>query len=123
MQTLEAILSFFFFVLITSAMLYSWGYVDSLDYSLYRMQLAGDVWRVLYLRGSFDNLWSIDSFPESAHQDAERIEELTGLRVYIAGLRLTSHPGGPAAKEDFMMLNKVLVVGSTPKNVTFSLKR
>ncbi len=122
MQTIEALLSFSFFILIFTTMLCSWGNEGSLDTALYRVQLSGDVWRVLQLRGAFDGLDELGCTYSGSCDDVQKIEAMTGFYIYVGGTRF-SGPGGEHGKEDFMRVRRVLVVGSTAKNVTFTLKR
>jgi hypothetical protein len=62
MQTLEAIISFFFLISICSSILLSLEEQNHVDDSLYRIQLAEDAWRVLYLRDNFQDFDASDRY-------------------------------------------------------------
>lgn len=122
MQTIEAVFSLAFFVLIISAMDCVEDKEKELDSSLYRVQLAGDVWRVLYLKGAFDNLEYLGCSSSDSCEHVKKTEEMTGMRIYIGGTRF-SGPGGVHPEKEYIRMKRILIVGSTAKNVSFTLKR
>ena len=86
MQTLEAVISFSVFMLFTTYVLLQIDDYSGVDDSLYRYQLANDVWRVLYLRGGFEkSVQRRAKLPEtlclerSRELAAERIREMDKL--------------------------------------------
>ncbi len=120
MQTIEALLSLTVFLLITSAILIESQVSHSPDDSLYRMQLAGDIWRVLYLKGNFENL--DDAGRVVFESDATRIRDMTGLCIFIGGIRNTNCRGGQE-HERIVTMKKIVVVDGQPKEVTFSVSK
>lgn len=54
----------------------------ALDDTLYRYQLANDVWRVWWLRGGMDHGWNLID-RTVLNEDADRIGRLTGWCVYV----------------------------------------
>ena len=83
MQTLEAIISLMFFVSFLPVIA-SEQHAET-DDTLYKYQLANDVWRTLYLR----NGNNMDAYEE----DVEKIGELTDLCIFVAGERITNCRG------------------------------
>lgn len=73
MQTFEALISFLVFVSIIAMLQVPHHEIDD---SLYRLQLAGDVWRVFQLRG---NLGGFDKL--KMNLDADEITRITGLCI------------------------------------------
>jgi hypothetical protein len=94
------------------------------DDSLYRLQLANDVWRVLYLKGDFEDFSfsSMNIARDRAENDLKKITELTGICVFIGGERLTSCRGEELG-EHLITTKKLLVVDGVPQKVTLSLYR
>ncbi len=120
MQSLEAFLSLFFLVLISISVL---SFEEKrIDDSLYKLELANDVWRVLYLKGDFEDF----SFNEGnkaaarAGQDLKQITEMTGICVFIGGERLTSCRGEETG-EHIISIKKLLVVDGAPQKITLTL--
>ncbi len=74
MQTLEAIISLLFLVTFLSFVA-SEQHAKAIDDSLYKYQLANDVWRVVYLRDGIET----DKYKE----DVKRIGEITNLCISI----------------------------------------
>jgi len=109
-------------VSLLSYMLAGLGERGSLDDSLYRYQLAGDVWRVSYLRGHFEDF----SFSKGnnasgeVQKDFERIYNLTGLCTYLGGIRVTSCPGESAAVR-IVSINRVLYENGSATNATLMI--
>lgn len=120
MQSLEAIISLMVFVSIVSYMVSGIAEKPALDDSLYRYQLAGDVWRVLYLKNSFRD-FSFDS-TNQARDEAENtlreIEDKTGVCTYIRGIQLASCRSSVLV--NISSINRVLYYGYYP--LTFPTK-
>ncbi len=116
MQTIEAMFSFFFVILIASAILQP---VNSqhLDDSVYRLQLAQDAWRVLYLRGDFNDLNDINMAPKvgpkrlTLEADMNQIKDQTSLCVFMYGIWLTNCEGGDQKHE---ITSSIQIICSTP---------
>ena len=87
MQTIEATISLLVLLTISLSLLQILP-EQKIDDSLYRMQLAEDAWRVLYLRGDFRD------FSEMNRTDIERdlatIGDETSFCVFIEGVRFTN---------------------------------
>lgn len=120
MQTLEAIFSLFMLVLLSMPLLALEE--KPTDNSLYRLQLANDVWRVLYLKGDFKDFSFDKNNPVHARAEADldKITELTGICVFISGEQLTSCRGEKTG-EQIITMEKVLVVDGMPKKVSLML--
>jgi hypothetical protein len=115
MQVLEASLSFLVFVSMTSMLMVA-EEPDHIDDSLYRIQVAEDVWRVLYLRGALSDF-------SRAELEAElsMIGEETGFCVFIDGVVYTNCRGPADTHHLTASLQKTLVINGSPKRLTFSL--
>lgn len=121
MQTLEAIISLLVFV----ALLPQFLSIEEkpVDDSLYRMQLANDIWRALYLKSDFEDF----SFAEynaarnNAEADLNKITKSTGICIFIGGEKLTSCRGEKTG-EQIITTEKMLIVDSIPQKVTLTLK-
>lgn len=117
MQTMEAVLSLMVLVSVSSLLLQPGE--PPLDSSLYRMQLAEDSWRVLYLKGSFRD------FGASAHakleEDLELLGEQTHLCFFIDGVFITNCRGGTGSHEIISSVRKTVVYGGSLRNMTFSI--
>ena len=120
MQTVEAMVSFLFFAAIATPMLLHLEAQRDVDDSLYRMQLAEDAWRVLYLRGTFHNL--TDGSTGSVELELARVGEETGLCMFIDGVRFTNCRDG-RAHAITASLRKTVFYEGTPQGVTFSIGR
>lgn len=121
MQTLEAIISFFVFMIFTSYVLLQLEDYSGIDDSLYRYQLANDVWRTLYLQGYFMNLNSMSELD----QPLQEIRDSTGLCVYISGQQATapSIRGEDCAADEkpLSKVHHVLLINGMPRQVTLSV--
>jgi len=118
MQTLEAIISFAVFMLFASYVLMQLEDHGGVDDSLYRYQLASDVWRVLYLKGSFEYL------EDESQLDAEldRIDGMTGLCTYIGGQRATSEEcRGRQTTEHVVSIKRIVLMNGVPRERTLSI--
>lgn len=120
MQSLEALLSLTFFVSILSLILASAPPPHGTDDSLYRLQLAQDAWRVLYLRGDFEDFG--DGRRADIEADMRRMGEETGLCFFIDGVRFTNCRG-PDPVGITATVRRTVVSGGAPAAVTFSTGR
>lgn len=121
MQTLEATISLLFFIFIISSIFSNIQTSYHLDSSLYRYQLANDVWRVLYLRGNFEYFSA--SNRQILEQDAEIIKEKTGFCIFVEGIRYTNCRGGTDSHKKIATIEKYLYEDSNPKSITFSIAK
>jgi hypothetical protein len=118
MQTLEAIISFSVFMLFTSYVLLQLEDYRGVDDSLYRYQLANDVWRVLYLRGNFEYLQS----EQQLDSELNAVDSVTGLCTYVGGQRGTSdYCRGKPALEHVASVEHVLLLNGRAESRTLSL--
>src|SRR4030095_9454878 len=117
MQTLEAMISL---LVLSSILLYyaSAATAGPLDDSLYRLQLAEDSWRVLYLRGDFEGFG--DKSGDRVQTDLETLGSQTGLCFFMSGLRMTNCPGGNKHQE-MVRLGKTVIYDGAPKKIAFSI--
>jgi hypothetical protein len=116
MQTLEAMISLVFFIWAATLAVSSYDSQPP-DDSLYRLQLAGDAWRVLYLRGELQDVSDIKSLEPAI----DEIGRQSGLCLFIEGIEATSCRGGTISHEISVSLPRTLIVGGAPKRVTLSL--
>ena len=124
MQTLEAIISMFVFVAFASFLMLQLDNYNGIDDSLYRYQLANDVWRVLYLQGDFNDFTftSGSDQQKKAESDLEIIYEKTGICSYLGGIKATSCDRSESyCKEKIASVQHVLIDAGDPKQVTLSL--
>lgn len=126
MQSLEAILSLMFLVSVVSFLLVSLE-GQKLDDSLYRVQLAEDAWRVLYLRGDFQDF--SDSKRPVLESDLAAIGSETGLCIFMGGIQFTNCRDGQE-HDITASLTKTLVYydadqpqASRPEAYTFSIAK
>jgi hypothetical protein len=119
MQTFEALMSFLVFTSIMLAAAEYAGAPRGIDDSLLRLQLAEDAWRVMYLRGDFRDFGSAGSGRMRA--DMETITNETGLCVFLMGSSNYTSCRGGERHEMTASIHRVLITGSTPRPVTFSL--
>ena len=116
MQTLEAMMSLLFFLSAASMALASFE-TRPADDSLYRLQLAEDAWRVLYLRGNFRDL----DDARDIEPDMTEIGEQTGLCLFIDGIEATNCRGGTEAHEMAASVTRTAIYRGEPATVTFSI--
>jgi len=120
MQSIEAMVSFLFFVTIASGILLQLENQRDIDDSVYRVQLAEDAWRVLYLRGDFRDF--SDAKRAALEQELAAIGDETGLCFFMDGVRFTncrdSEPHATAVS-----LRKTVFYDGKPQNFTFSIGR
>lgn len=120
MQTIEAILSLLVFLSVASLVLSADPGPPPVDDSLYRMQLAEDAWRVLYLRGAFRDLG-----PEkraAVESDMAEIGAQTGLCIFMSGIEFTNCRDGES-HENTASIRRVVLLGGQLQTVTFTLSR
>ncbi|MBN1169879.1 hypothetical protein JXA56_02550 [Candidatus Micrarchaeota archaeon] len=115
MQSLESIISFFFFISITTAIMASYS-PQQIDDSLYILQLAEDSWRVAYLRGAFENSPS----RESLEKEFAILSAQTDLCFFIDGIYITSCRGGEKHQMT-ASLSRTIIHEGEPKAHTFSI--
>ncbi len=91
MKFIEATISLLVFLIFITTVL-AGATAHKTDDSLYRYELASDVWRVLYLRGDFHNFAedSLNPARDATEKDLTRITDLTGLCMNIEGVRVQS---------------------------------
>lgn len=118
MQSFEAVLSLIFLVSILSLSL-QLAMERPLDDSLYRMQLAEDSWRVLYLRGAFQDFG--ESKRAELEGDLALLGDETHLCYFIDGIGFTNCRGGSEDHEMTASLRKTVLYDGTPRSVTFSV--
>ena len=116
MQTLEAMISLLFFMWAASSLLSS-SEPEKIDDSLYRMQLAEDAWRVLYLRGDLQDLSDMRALEPAL----ERIREETGLCIFVDGIACTSCRGGNDEHEIMVLVRRTIICKGHPESVSLSL--
>jgi len=119
MQTLEAMVSFVFFLSLCSHLLLSPEESYYIDDSLYRFQLAEDVWRVLYLRGNFRDFGAADR--DELEKEFALIENETGLCIFMDGVQFTNCRGDSQPHHITASLTKTVVYDGAPKNLRFSI--
>lgn len=119
MQTFEALISFLFFAFLSSSLLGLGGEQRYTDDSLYRIQLAEDAWRILYLRGNFEDFGPYKHM--QLEDELEIIEAETGLCIFIDGIFITSCRGGSEEHQITASLRKTMLYDGVPRNVTFSI--
>lgn len=121
MQTLEAMISFFVFVVFTTYVLAQLEDYNGIDDSLYRYQLANDVWRVLYLQGDFRDLSVLSALDE----DLETVSDKTGFCIYVMGQQGTpTWMRGADCRVDeepLAQVHHVVIVNGVPTQVPLSL--
>lgn len=116
MQTLEAMISLVFFIWTVSLLMSSYS-VPPADDSLYRMQIAGDAWRVLYLRGELQDLESLEQLEPAL----EPLASGTGLCIFINGIEATNCRGGVEGHDVTVSLLRTVILDGEPTQITFSL--
>ncbi len=120
MQTLEAIISFTFFLFFATYMLAELDYTKP-NYSLYQYQLANDVWRVLYLKGSLKDFSSTTTGHIVAKSEMENIGDMTGFCIYLQGIQNTNCPGSPGCSENQISMKKLWFDEGIPKGMAFTV--
>ncbi len=116
MQTLEAMMSLLFFISAASLALASFE-TQPADDSLYRLQLAEDAWRVLYLRGDFKYF----DDGQSLEADMAEIGEQTSLCLFMDGIEVTNCRGGTEEHGMTASITRTAVYRGEPRRFTFSI--
>jgi len=111
MQTLEAILSLLVFLLIVSVFV---PIERAVDNSVYKMQIANDVWRVFWLRGDLQDFNKV-----KMNVDANEITKLTGLCIGFEEEDVTSC----IPKEGIAQVRKTAIVDGKPEIITLMVGR
>lgn len=117
MQTIEACLSFLALISLSSLLVLPEGPRNT-DDSLYRLQLAEDIWRVLFLRGAFDGIER-----DSLERELEAIGKETGLCIFIDGVVYTNCRGSDEPHSLTVSMQKTVLVEGVPETVSFSFGR
>jgi len=120
MQSLEAMLSLIVLVWCASLLLAPLE-GQRTDDSLYRLQLVSDAWRVLYLRGDFQDFG--DAKQAQIDGDLETLGYETALCFFLEGTRFTNCRGGGQDQkhEPLVSLHRTVVEDGLPKEVMFSV--
>ncbi len=129
MQTLEAIISFTVFMFFSSGVLLEISDEGKVDDSLYRYQLANDVWRVLYLQKDFEDFSFDSSSPkrDAVQEHLTEIYDKTKICAYLGGIKATSCDSSTSCRADIssvqhvLLENDVLSLRSEAKSVTLTL--
>lgn len=119
MQTLEAVFSLMFFLSISSLLLSS-HIPRETDDSLYRIQLANDAWRVLYLRGDLENL---SEKRDAIESDMGEIGKQTSLCLFLNGTWYTNCRGGEELHENTVSIRRTVISSGEPEALTFSISK
>ncbi len=119
MQTLEAILSLAVFASIVLYALQGGGRLGAPDDSLYRMHLAEDAWRILFLRGDFEDF--SESRRAEIEQDLDALGNRSSLCFFINGTRYTNCRGGLEGHRISIAIARTLFIDGRPAQVRFSL--
>ena len=120
MQTLEAIISFTFFMFFATFMLAQLDYTKP-NYSLYQYQLANDIWRVLYLKGALKDFSSLPLGHSHTITEMREIERETGFCLYLQGVQTTNCPGPTSCSGHKITMNKVWFDGGDATPMTFTV--
>ena len=118
MQSMEAVISLLFVVVVVSGLAARME-PGGTDDSLYRVQLAEDCWRVLYLRGDFHD-FSNASRP-AIERDLAAMGAKTGMCYFIGGTEFTNCRGGNRAHGVSVSLEKTVIFEGRPRTVAFSM--
>jgi hypothetical protein len=121
MQSIEAAISLLVFVSLASAFLLQLAPPGQPDDSLYRIQLADDAWRVLSLRGDFQDFG--EGKRETIERDMGEIGRMTGFCIFISGVEFTNCRSGGEGHEAVVSIKKTIISDGVPKIVTFSLRK
>lgn len=120
MQALEAMLSLLAFGAISLPLICGMEDQRQLDDSLYRLQLAEDAWRVLYLRGDFRDFG--DSSRAAVESDLVALGDETGLCFFLKGVEITNCRSGEL-RWMTASLRRTAVYGGKPRAFAFSVGR
>ncbi len=117
MQTIEAMLSLLFFLSL-SPMLLPPEDPANLDDSLYRLQLAGDAWRVLHLRGCLRDL--DDQSRGTLEAELGALGGLSGLCFFMEGIDTTNCRSGET-RSITSSLRKTAIYDGRLRTIAFSV--
>jgi hypothetical protein len=118
MQSMEAAFSLIVFLSISTAFLMRLEPPKAIDDSLYRIQLADDAWRVLYLRNHMDNL--SESSRDAIEADLRAMGETSSLCFFFRGVDFTNcRDDSPHAMS--ASVSKTVIVDGRPERFTFSI--
>ena len=117
MQTIEGFLSLLFFISILVLLIPD---TKPIDYSLYQLQLADDIWRVLYLRGYLSDL--SDARRAIIESDMTEIGSQTALCIFMDGIQFTNCRSGDN-HVIILSLKKTVLTGGYPRQITFSIAK
>ena len=123
MKLVEATLAFFVFIIFLNSVL-ARSNPSQTNESLYRYELANDIWRVLYLRGDFHdfNSSTLNYARDKTENDLTKITELSGLCITIEGIRVQSKQcRGVSSEAKTVVITKKLLVGDEVKEVTMTV--
>ena len=120
MQTLEAVFSLMFFLSISSLLLSSFKPYQ-LDDSLYRIQLANDAWRMLYLRGDLEDF--SDDKRDAIERDMQEIGKQTGLCFFLNGTQYSNCRGGDDPHENTVSIKRTVIGRGGPETLSFSISK
>ena len=121
MQSIEAVISLMCLVMLLSFLLGAAADQQGIDDSLYKFQLANDVWRILFLKGHLQD-FSFDQAStqrDLVEQDLEEIHFLTGLCTHMGGIKASSCRGIPTT--EVVTVKKMLYVDGLPSNTSLTL--
>ncbi len=120
MQILEAMISLMVLVSFLS-FIAGEQHARAVDDSLYKYQLANDVWRVIYLRGDLKDFSFDDAnlARDRIELDLQRVGELTNLCVFIGGERITNCRGEDVEK--LVSTERITIVDDAPQRVMVTL--
>ncbi len=121
LQLIEAMISLMFLLVATTFIVSS---VPShhVDDSLYRLQLANDVWRVLYLRDDFRDFSLTDPLNPSRTKtldDIHFVGEESSLCIFIRGGQLSNCAFQNISNT--VSVKKLVIADGQPEQVTLSI--
>jgi len=124
MQSIEAAISLLVLLSISASVMPLLEEQRDIDDSLYRVQLAEDAWRVLYLRGDFRDFG--EDKRGTIEADMAEITRQTGLCVFMDGVQFTScrgnmGTGAGQAHEITVSLSRTAIFNGTPRSFAFAL--
>ncbi|MBI5227995.1 hypothetical protein HY988_05390 [Candidatus Micrarchaeota archaeon] len=125
MQTIEAIISLFFVIVIASVITAP-TVSPHLDDSLYRLQIVQDSWRVLYLKGDFVGITHDNAVFKrtTIEDDMDTIKTETGLCTFMDGTRFaTSCRGGQVSHQLTAVIYPTFVYDQEPERIKFSIAK
>ena len=112
MQILEAMISLMVLISFLS-FIAGEQHARAVEDSLYKYQLANDVWRVVYLRNGIN--------AANAEADIEHIGKLTNLCIFIGGERVTNCRGEEV--EELVSTERITIINGAPQKVMVTLAK